>query len=262
MPVAALVEAGALFGLTGNHVRVTLRRLCEEGRAARLERGLYQLSEPAARVNRRVRAWSRPPKERRWDGRWWVLAGAECADQTLRLYGFAAAGTGLAVRPANLALEAGALLVELRDLGVPEEAELMLAQPADPACERRWRGLWDGAALARAHDETSDALASSLEGLDALAERDALRETYLQGGAAVHQLAFDPVLPESIAPSEPRERLRTALLEYDRVGRRHWGAFMARFGLSRRSQALHAAPSEAPLVAHLLSDPTRPEEAA
>lgn len=138
----------------------------------------------------------------------------------------------------------------------------MLAQPADPTTERSWRGLWDGATLARAHDETSDALAISLEGLDALAERDALRETYLLGGAAVHQLAFDPLLPESIAPSEPRERLRSALREYDRVGRRHWGAFMARFGLSRRSQALHAVPSEAPLVGDPLSDHARPEEAA
>ena len=43
MPVGALVEAGSLFGLSGNNVRVSIARLLAGGQIARDERGHYRL---------------------------------------------------------------------------------------------------------------------------------------------------------------------------------------------------------------------------
>jgi len=50
MPVRALIEAGALFGFSGNHVRVTLARLRRSGLVERDERGRYRLGASAART--------------------------------------------------------------------------------------------------------------------------------------------------------------------------------------------------------------------
>ncbi|HSP97793.1 MAG TPA: PaaX family transcriptional regulator, partial [Candidatus Dormibacteraeota bacterium] len=43
MSVGALVEAGALFGISENNVRVTVARLLASGHVARDERGAYRL---------------------------------------------------------------------------------------------------------------------------------------------------------------------------------------------------------------------------
>ena len=43
MPVGALVEAGELFGLAANAIRVAVARLLASGEIARDERGRYRL---------------------------------------------------------------------------------------------------------------------------------------------------------------------------------------------------------------------------
>ncbi|MGI9591183.1 MAG: PaaX family transcriptional regulator, partial [Myxococcota bacterium] len=48
MPVAALVEAAALFGIAEGSLRVALSRLLAEGRVERDERGAYRLGPAAA----------------------------------------------------------------------------------------------------------------------------------------------------------------------------------------------------------------------
>src|SRR5258708_21706781 len=69
MPVAALVQAGALFGIADGSVRVALHRLQADGRVESDERGQYRLGAAAApgqsvvagwrELDRRTRPWSR-----------------------------------------------------------------------------------------------------------------------------------------------------------------------------------------------------------
>jgi phenylacetic acid degradation operon negative regulatory protein len=97
MPVGALVEAGALFGLAGGTVRVALARLVAAGRVERDARGRYRLGEAAAPIQRAIEGWrKRGAGSSGWDGRWWAVhtpaAPARGARQrhgrALRLLGF------------------------------------------------------------------------------------------------------------------------------------------------------------------------------
>ncbi|MBW2371883.1 MAG: hypothetical protein JRF70_05060, partial [Deltaproteobacteria bacterium] len=78
MPVAALVEAAALFDIPENSVRVALTRLLGAGRVERDERGRYRLGEEAGPVARHVTSWRRlGGRTREWNGAWvTVLEGA------------------------------------------------------------------------------------------------------------------------------------------------------------------------------------------
>src|SRR6185369_11769610 len=74
MPVGALVEAGELFGIPGNNVRVALARLLAAGQVARDERGRYRLGATAEPVERRVRSWRELDRATRaWDGTWLAI---------------------------------------------------------------------------------------------------------------------------------------------------------------------------------------------
>ena len=68
-------------------------------------------------------------------------------------------------------------------------------------------------------------------------------ETFLVGGRALRQLAFDPLLPEPIAAAAPRREFVDELRRYDRLGRGYWRSFMEAQGL----------PSlESPLRGHMI----------
>src|SRR5262245_2248272 len=71
MPVRALVEAAALFGIAGGSLRVALSRLLSDWRVERDERGAYRLGAGAEPVRRRVAAWRDLASQlRAWSGAW------------------------------------------------------------------------------------------------------------------------------------------------------------------------------------------------
>ena len=57
MPVAALVEAGQIFGLADNNIRVALARLLAAGSIERDARGCYRLGPTAVPVRQQVVSW-------------------------------------------------------------------------------------------------------------------------------------------------------------------------------------------------------------
>src|SRR5262245_36454900 len=80
MPVGALVEAGLLFELAGNSVRVALARLLAAGQVERDERGRYRLGSQAAPVDRRVHAWRHlDDRLTSWEGSW-IGAGTSAGE--------------------------------------------------------------------------------------------------------------------------------------------------------------------------------------
>lgn len=255
MPVGALVAAGALFGIQENGMRVALTRLLAAGALARDERGRYRLGPAAEALNERVVAWrSLEDRVCRWEGRWLAVhcaglprgrgAAAKRAARALRLLGFAQFARDLALRPDNLRGGVAGVREELRGLGLPARAEVFALSALDADAEQRARGLWDTAALRAGYARSRLALAKSEARLERATEEAAMVESFRLGGRVIRELVSDPLLPEPLVPAAERRALATALRRYDRVGRRIWAGFMARYG------APHAAlPTDGSAVA-------------
>jgi len=241
MPVAALVEAAALFGIEANAQRVAVARLLAAGQIARDQRGCYRLGAAAAPVDRRVLAWRRAEDATvRWQGGFWLvhagrLAPARAAErrrreQALRLLGFAPLARGLATRPDNLRGDLAWLRGELDLLGLEPDALLVRASELDPEADARAQRLWSRDELAQGYRRSLGALAASEARLGRLPEEKAMAESFLLGGRVIRQLVLDPLLPEPLAPEPLRRELAQAMRRYDRLGRRAWAGFLARHG--------------------------------
>jgi len=246
MPVRALVEAGLLFGLAENGVRVALARLLARGLVERDGPGRYRLAASAQPVSRRVGGWSSADaRALRWSGAW-VLAfvhGLAKRDRPARrrdaralaFLGFAELDPGLFVRPDNLRGGVAGTRRALHELGLDPGARVLAASELDEKTEARARRLWDGAALVRAQREVRDEIARSAARLPRLDREAAMVETFLVGGRAIRQIALDPCLPEAIAPEAEGRALVAAMREYDRAGRASWSDFMRAHEAAQRS---------------------------
>ena len=244
MPVAALVEAAALFDLAPGTIRVALARLLAAGHVERDLRGHYRLGAAAAPVQSVVQGWrGLEGRSVPWDGSWWAVHDTRLGrrgpqarrhERALRLLGFRPLRPGLAVRPANLRGGCAALRDELHALGLSPRALVFTLRELDPASEERARGLYDASALRKSYRDTLAELEASSVRLGALSEPDAMRESFLVGGRAIQRLAQDPVLPPEICDPRERDALARALRDYDRRGRSCWSGLLARYDLPHR----------------------------
>jgi phenylacetic acid degradation operon negative regulatory protein len=241
MPVGALVAAGALFGIPENAMRVAITRLLATGALARDERGRYRLGPAAAPLGERVVSWRRlEDRVGRWQGRWVAVHGAgpsrgrgkaaARAARALRLLGFASFGRDLALRPDNLRRGVAGVREELLALGLPAGTEVFALSELDAGAEARARSLWDTAALRAGYARSRLALAKSEARLARATEEAAMAESFRLGGRVIRELVSDPLLPEPLLPAAERRALVAAMRRYDRVGRRIWAGFMARYG--------------------------------
>lgn len=253
MPVAALVRAGALFGLAEGSVRVALSRLLADGRVERDERGRYRLGAAAEPIRAVVGGWRQLDRRTRpWSGRWIGVQDAERRPkraarrpgQALRLLGFERLAPGLRVRPANLVDGVDGVRATLHALGLPPDALVFELGALDPDADARARGLWDATALERGYRESREALARSAARLPGLSEEEAMVESFREGGRVIQQLVLDPLLPEPLVDVETRRALVAALRDYDRLGRDAWAGFLGRYDVPHRG-----APADTGLAA-------------
>jgi phenylacetic acid degradation operon negative regulatory protein len=243
MPVSALIEAGRLFGIAENSLRVALTRLRAAGQVERDSRGRYRLGEAARPVGRRVTSWRDVERRiRRWDGGWAGVLGGERAaaagqrdrrrrDRALRFLGFRSLAPAFWIRPDNLRGGVDALRSELAALGLRPGDMVFALRQLDPVTEARARGLWEPKALHAAHRSLRIEVEKSYQRIDALPVERAMRESFLLGGRVIRQLTLDPLLPEAIDPGEERRALLEAMRRYDPLGRGAWAEFLARFGV-------------------------------
>jgi phenylacetic acid degradation operon negative regulatory protein len=242
MPVVALVEAGALFGITENNVRVALTRLTSAGTVGRDRRGRYRLSPGSSPIARRASSWRNLERGlRRWNGGWVGFletaggsgrrAERERRARGLQLLGFAALAPGLCVRPDNLSGGVDALRRETRELGLRPGDPIVGLRDLDPELDARARQLWDGASRRGAHRDALARIEKSARVLGALPAERAMVESFLIGGGVLRQLILDPKLPDEIVAGDERRALLEAMRDYDRLGRRAWAGFLARFSV-------------------------------
>ena len=238
MPVSALVETGALFGIAENSVRVAITRLLAGGRVERDARGRYRLGAAAQPVGRRATAWRKiETRQRRWDSSWiGVLeprpgdgGSRRRRDRALHLLGFRVLAPALFVRPDNLRGGIDALRTELSALGLPPGDLVFELRSLDAVTSARARALWDSDALRTAHRELRTELEGAIRDFDTLPVDRAMVTSFLLGGQAIRQLVLDPLLPDDIAPGDERRELLDTMVRYDRLGRTAWAGLLARF---------------------------------
>lgn len=239
MPVSALVEAGKLFGIGANNLRVTLARLLAGGQICRDERGRYRLA--SGTVARRLTTWRDLERQtRKWDGGW-IAVHLATADpnigrterrgrkRALRLLGFRPLRPGFFLRPDNLRAGVEGLRDDLRELGLPASDLVIEARGLAPHDEQAARTLWETDAIRSRYRDLLDGLAISTTRLSTASAREAMVESFLVGGSALRELVIDPLLPDEICPARERRDLLDAMKEYDRLGRAAWAEFLGTY---------------------------------
>lgn len=237
-PVRALLEAGELFDIGGNRLRVALARLCADGLVERDSRGRYRLGRAARAVNEEIRAWPHLEERLRpWQSRWIAVqrsrlgrparaAARRNRDRALRLLGFRPFGPGLEIRPDNLAGGVAGVRRRLAALGLECPGLVFGAGELDEAADAAARGLWDADAIVAGYAAGRASLERSAERLHSLPRAQAMAESFRRGGAAIRQLVGDPLLPEAIVPGAERRALLAAAQRYDRLGREAWAGWL------------------------------------
>ncbi len=237
VPVRALVRAGGLFGIEANAIRVALARLRSAGLVVLDGRGRYCLGEGARAVRGQVVSWrSIDRRVRPWAGGWLAVHTAGLGrsnrsalrrwQRALRFLGFRELDPGLELRPDNLAEPTCETRARLGELGLEPGALVFRLDDLDSAWAGRARACWDADALAARYRALRETLERSAAGLAGLARERAMVESFLLGGAALRQLAYDPLLPEAIAPAAERQRLVREMERYDRLGRDAWSGVL------------------------------------
>lgn len=233
MTASQLIAAGSIFGIEDSAMRMAATRLIKEGLLESAGRGLY-VSGPGSRPLRdQVRGWRNVgDRTRNWTGGWLAVPAGNLGrtdrkrlaarSQALKLYGFTEAEPDLWVRPANLAMEIEALRGELVKIGLDEGAMLFeltrYAAPDGLAFET----LWEAEQLQARYGEALAAIETSAARIDGLPLAEAARETLLLGQAAIRLINLDPLLPDAMVDTGPRDRLVEAMKSYDARGKAIW----------------------------------------
>jgi phenylacetic acid degradation operon negative regulatory protein len=250
-PVAVLVDACALFGITENSTRVTLARLLATGTLEASARGSYRLGAGSEELTKQLTSWRDLEKQvRRWDGSWICVHAAELArsdravlrrrERALRLLGFRELARGLEVRPGNLDGGVDAVRDRLHALGLEKSALVFCGVGFDVALESRARKLWETRALNATYKRTTERLDAWMEREPTLTRETAARESFLIGGEALRQILFDPRLPEPLVDVAARRALVDAARRYDTHGRKIWESmFGLPHGLGAATEGAH-----------------------
>ncbi len=253
MPLHGLVEAGALFGIAENNIRVALARLNTAEAVERDEKGAYRLGERSEAIDQRAGSWRElsgqiVPWSRNWVGVLTDLRGRSREysgnrstrrrqDQALEVLGFRNLEPALAIRPDNLAGGVGDLRVRLTSLVLPSSAPqgssvgplVFALRELDATAEVRALGLWNATDLIRDYEDGRSLLRTSKDRIAKMSAEEAMVESFLTGGRVLRQIVFDPLLPESIVPTAARSALLDAMMDYDDLARRCWAGFLERF---------------------------------
>ncbi len=232
LPVASFLEAGSVFSLKPNTLRVTLGRLVAGGTLDAEGTGgkrRYTLSSRSRVLNHHILE-AQSLRAQPWQGDWismfaWAPgAGRAARDRlrvALRVLKLVNLQPGVWVRPDNLDLSPEKVLAEF---GFTRDVLWMrgaLAHGLDDAALTA--ELFDVARHAKAIHRACRDLSVSMARLDRLSPKRALAETFAVGGRAVRVMFEDPLLPTALLPTTWRgDELRELFAEYDRIGRLHW----------------------------------------
>lgn len=232
------ILAGALFKISENSLRVTLARLSAASLIEGAGRAAYRLGPAATDLAGEVASWRcAEARLRPWHGGYIVVHCGALGrsdrvalgrrERALHMLGFRPFERGLHIRPDNIETHVDAVRQRLYKLGLDRKAAVFLAAGLDPERDARTRQLWDGKALTQSYRQQRVRLEQWLAGADRRALAVAARESFLLGGSAIHQLVFDPLLPEPFVDTAERHAFIQSVHRFDETGRAIWHRFFA-----------------------------------
>ncbi|NDP40983.1 MAG: PaaX family transcriptional regulator [Rhodoferax sp.] len=232
------ILAGSLFQISENSLRVTLARLSAAGLIETAERGAYRLGPAATDLAGEVASWrTLESRLRTWQGSYIVVhcgalgrhdrAAPQRRERALQMMGLRLLERGLYIRPDNIESDLDEVRDHLYKLGLDRNAAVFRASGLDSTRESIVRQLWDGQALTQNYRQLRVELQEWLARADQLPLDAAARESFLLGGKAIHQLVFDPLLPEPFVDSRERHAFIQAVHDFDDTGRAIWNRFFA-----------------------------------
>jgi phenylacetic acid degradation operon negative regulatory protein len=227
----SLIEAGELFGLTENTVRVTLSRLLARGVIESPSRGQYRLASQASALNDFVERWRLgEARVRAWRPGQWLFAHPH-GDLSGNLWALEALGFRevhghLYARPDNLSLTLDELRALGQGIGLTPDTLLLEGRPQGETAAA-WRHAWHPAALDDQYVDAARRLRDSAARLEHMADAAARLESFRLGGEAIHLLAKDPLLPTEFVDVAAREALWREMVSYDAQGKAIWAGALS-----------------------------------
>jgi phenylacetic acid degradation operon negative regulatory protein len=236
LSVQALCRSGALLGIAESAIRVGLTRLAREHKIVRSGRGMYAYQRDA--LGQVLDDWQ--SQDRRtidWNGHWIAVYGANVprGEKTiwrhhslaLALRGFVEFQAGLHIRPDNLSAGMEDFHAELLSLGLSPDALVYRMVDLGPQQQLAACALWDTRSREAEYRRWIARLEKSRQALRGMQQEQALRESLLQGRAAIAFLIRDPLLPPQLMPSAPRQGLVDVVIQYKKTGHKLWQAWIA-----------------------------------
>lgn len=239
LTVRDVILAGSLFEISENHLRVTLARLSAGGFVETSGRGAYRMGPTSTDVATDVATWRAVESRLRpWQEGCYVVVHSGALgrsdrvalrqnERALHLLGFRPLERGLHFRPDNIERDVAAVRQRLQKLGLDPQAIVFGASALGAAHEARIHRLWDDEKLTPGYQALRTQLSQWLVGAEALSLDVAARESFVLGGNAIHQLVFDPLLPEPFVDTAERHKFMEMVRHFDDRGRVIWNRFFA-----------------------------------
>lgn len=234
-PVKAVVEAGKIFDINENALRVNIARLLAKGLLEQDERGSYRLVETHNPLRDWLHRW-RQGEDRivPWTGDWLSLSVSPAvktktlrnAEQACLRLGFRQLWQRQWLRPNNLAVDNDQLGAQILSLvGDDRECEFILAVNSAitlPDSLGPLQSLWEVDKIEASYKAHINILQRSLDSLSSKGSDELLRETFILGGEGVHLLSLDPLLPKEFFNTSLRQQLTQLVKDYDAAGKVYW----------------------------------------
>ncbi|MDF1764539.1 MAG: PaaX family transcriptional regulator C-terminal domain-containing protein [Oleibacter sp.] len=242
-PISAisLVRIGGLFELEPNNIRVTLNRLVSQGLLILSDQGGYVLGEEAQVLAHQQKQWQLLEQGLKpWKGDWIAIYVANLGrrdrkqlrkrERVTTLWGFRQFDQGLLIRPDNLKIELASLRQNLIELGL--ESEVCIFRVSEFQCDKQPSelALWP---VQKLNDNYLALTAEMQSWLASYAEKnlqDAARESFLIGNKVLHDIAYDPRLPQEMIDSARRQQMVETMIHFNAVGRAIWAELIAKVG--------------------------------
>ena len=257
LPNQILLEVGGLFGFSSNAMRVAINRLMNLGILEKSdpdtnsnnptsssspstgqtkETSHYRLSTLSDPISEFVGNWRKAEDRiKPWQSDQWLLCHLPKnpdrslrmrSIKALRLRGFRPGPDNLWIRPDNLSDPFHCLEIQLKQLGLEDQAALIASHKLSTALSQQWLTLWDEPenTLAYTHHFPAmiEALTTSQQQLAEIPIKDAMAESFRLGSSAIHMLTKDPLSPDQLCDTKNRALLCHTMMEYDNVGRKIW----------------------------------------
>ncbi len=234
--IRQFLQAGALFDINENNIRVALTRLSSDQLIKSVKRGEYSLTSKAKEISEPIAHRSNSPRQvRPWTGHYLAVhtgllgrsdrGALTKRERTLHLNGFREFQPDLFIRPDNLAEDLESTRKRLVATGLDKRAPVFIIQTIDQDHQKAITRIWDKKALEQKYQKMSKRIQVWLAQVDMLELDVAARESLLIGREAIPMMMTDPLLPEPFVDTALQETFFNDVIHLNRVGHELWKQF-------------------------------------